>query len=629
MSSPLMWRLSGTLLLLWILLFTILGCGSVEPQQASDEQSEVRRTLPRKTTNQAAVLNLKTGRADTSAIISKIDNPESEGWTTEVLHEAVKQQLKHVGKLISVQKSKTSLSSLLTDDFSCSPLRPIEFTKDFEDRTIQVVTGVFPNDSETGSKENGFRGADGLRRAARELLSEHPSTSGVRVAFKVVGVEPRDDSLVTRELVSVFGTTKDTGFEQHAEWVSEWKLPATKSQLPRLRRIEVESFHEAQVRRPNGTLFRDCTKAVFAQNESYRRQLAYGSGHWIRHVDVLLQPSYTGHHGIAIGDVNDDGLEDVYVCQTGGLPNRLLIQQPDGTVTDISHQAGVDWCDITTSALFLDLDNDGDQDLVIATEKALLLMANDGQGGFSLRGELPEAERMDAMAAADFDSDGLLDLFLCRYSPDADTRNPLPAPESLLDAANGGRNILFKNAGNWVFEDVTGATGLDQNNHRFSFAASWDDYDNDGDLDLYVANDYGSNNLFRNDDGRFVDVARSIGADDRNFGMSVAWGDINRDGFMDLYVSNMFSSAGNRVIPQSKFKPGISNEQRSALQRLARGNTLLQNTGEGGFRDISQAAGVTMGRWAWGSRFLDINNDGWEDLFVANGYITQQDSGDL
>ena len=96
-----------------------------------------------------------------------------------------------------------------------------------------------------------------------------------------------------------------------------------------------------------------------------------------------------------------------------------------------------------------------------------------------------------------------------------------------------------------------------------------------------------------------------------------------------LYVSNMFSSAGNRIAYQRQFQENADTETRAAFQRHARGNSLFLNSGDGSFRDVSVSAGVTMGRWAWGSRFVDINNDGWEDLFVANGFITQTDPGDL
>jgi len=179
------------------------------------------------------------------------------------------------------------------------------------------------------------------------------------------------------------------------------------------------------------------------------------------------------------------------------------------------------------------------------------------------------------------------------------------------------------------FSDVTNAVGLDENNSRFSFAVAWEDFDNDGDQDIMVANDYGRNNLYRNDGGLFKDIAPEMGVEDISSGMSVAWGDVNRDGWMDLYISNMFSSAGNRITYQRQFKPEVSEDTKQIYQRMARGNSLFINKAGSGFQDRSVESAVTLGRWAWGSRFVDLDNDGWEDIFVTNGFITTDDTGDL
>jgi len=149
---------------------------------------------------------------------------------------------------------------------------------------------------------------------------------------------------------------------------------------------------------------------------------------------------------------------------------------------------------------------------------------------------------------------------------------------------------------------------------------------------LYVANDYGRNNLYENAEGRFRDVAAKLGVEDISAGMSAAWGDYNGDGWMDLYVSNMWSSAGNRVAYQRNFHATVDDATRKTLQRHARGNSLFANRlgeGQSQFDDVSVESSVTLGRWAWSSQFADINNDGREDLYVANGFITQEDTGDL
>src|SRR5262249_54297225 len=192
------------------------------------------------------------------------------------------------------------------------------------------------------------------------------------------------------------------------------------------------------------------------------------------------------------------------------------------------------------------------------------------------------------LAAADYDNDGYLDIFVCNYNMlDIDELNAdqWPRPLPYHDANNGGGSYLLKNDGHWHFRDVTKEVGLDVNNRRWTFAACWEDYDNDGLIDLYVANDFGRKNLYKNLGGRFVDVAAEAGVEDMGSGMSVSWGDYNRDGWMDLYVANMFSSAGGRITFQPQFQPSVSPRVKANIQRLAKGNSLFRNAGNGKFED--------------------------------------------
>ena len=139
------------------------------------------------------------------------------------------------------------------------------------------------------------------------------------------------------------------------------------------------------------------------------------------------------------------------------------------------------------------------------------------------------------------------------------------------------------------------------------------DADNDGKLDLYVVTYGQANSLFHNEGrGVFTDATRGPEAD-AEAAHAIAWGDYDRDGWIDLYVSNMFSAAGNRIMFQQQFKPGAAGEVKSRLQRFARGNSLFRNLGTPAapaFRDTSIESAVTMGRWAWSSNFVDINNGG-------------------
>src|SRR5208282_5500763 len=176
--------------------------------------------------------------------------------------------------------------------------------------------------------------------------------------------------------------------------------------------------------------------------------------------------------------------------------------------------------------------------------------------------------------------------------------------------------------------DVT--AGINQNNNRYSFCCAWNDFNQDGWPDLYVVNDFGRKNLYRNNrDGTFTDVAVDLGVDDVGAGMGVCWLDFDNDGREDLYVANMWSSAGQRVTTQNVFMPGMSEEVLAMYRKHAGGNSLFHNQGDGPFRDSTETAGVAMGRWAWSTDSWDFDHDGFPDLYVTNGMVSGPSTQDL
>jgi hypothetical protein len=190
---------------------------------------------------------------------------------------------------------------------------------------------------------------------------------------------------------------------------------------------------------------------------------------------------------------------------------------------------------------------------------------------------------------------------------------------------------LLRNDRDFRFTDVTVASGLDVHNRRYTFAAVFEDVDEDGDADLYVANDFGRKNLYRNDSSKtkglhFVDVAAQAGVEDTGAGMSASFADYDQDGHMDLYVGDMWSSAGGRIAYQDRFVPGQGRQQ---VQRFAKGSSLFRNLGNGRFGDVSVETGVEFGRWAWSSPFVDLDNDGREDIVIANGFLSRPEKPDL
>lgn len=563
-------------------------------------------------------------------VVEKLDL-QAANWPTETLTAAAQVQLAVLANLICHPKNinPASLENLVANDFICYDLGSVDLgqmRQVYDDGQILIRRFEALSSNATTSF---YKGAHGLAKALRSLLKPIAASQDIRAKFKLFGIEQGEGGFITRQYLDVASYHVGRCLQQTAIWRCHWSYPKSESQsVPRLQQIKLEKFEEGLVNTQNGALFTDCTKSALDGVKSYYQQVLPGINHWLPRIDRLLDMHILGHHGLAVGDVNGDGLEDIYICDVGGLPNQLYLQRPDGTVTDHSQASDVDWLDYTSSALLIDLDNDGDQDLVIAMLRKVVFSENDGHGRFTLRGDPYMKINGSSLSAADYDEDGDLDIYLSVYMPTKENAT-LPLPIPYQDANNGGSNVLLRNDGDFQFVDVTDQVGLDDHNSRFSFAAAWDDYDNDGDVDLYVANDFGRNNLYRNANGHFTDVADEAGVEDIASGMSVAWGDVNRDGWMDLYVSNMFSAAGNRVAYQRQFTEGGGDQAVADIQRMARGNTLFVNNGNGTFRDASESASVTMGRWAWASKFVDLNNDGWQDLVVTNGYVTNEDTGDL
>ncbi len=522
---------------------------------------------------------------------------------------------------------ETAFVDFLADGFSCTPLRPPNLETTFQDESIVVLR---PHDLATSPDRQGFAGLTAALKALAEPLRD---AADVHKKIKTYQIDLEGERAAeTRHYVSAAGRRENGSAEWNASWTCRWQLDPDPG--PLLASIELTDYEEVSLETPAQTWFSDCTEAVLGANSSFHEQLAHGLYFWSKRIERIHFAIHGAPFGLAVGDVNGDGLDDVYVCQMGGLPNRLFIQNTDGTATDRSAWAGVDWLTYSSSALFVDLDNDGDQDLAVATPYQIILMENEGTGRFKDRAALPQVDyNAQGFSSVDYDNDGDLDLYLCLEVAVPEARPQERQPKFYYhDANEGAANVLYRNDitdQSWIFTDVTQSVGLDVHNRRHTLAAAWEDYDNDGDQDLYVGNDFGRNCLYRNDGGTFTDVAAEAGVVDQASGMSVSWADYNRDGHMDLYVANMFSASGSRITRQAMFKPDAGEETRGIYQRFAKGNTLFQNLGDGTFQDVGSEAAVEMGRWAWSSPFIDINNDGWEDILVANGFLTSNDTGDL
>ena len=354
------------------------------------------------------------------------------------------------------------------------------------------------------------------------------------------------------------------------------------------------------------------------------------------------------HPGIVVADIDRDGFDDIYVMARWGK-NQLFRNRRDGTYEEIAAEVGLDLEGHTSSAVFADFDNDGDLDAFLGrTLQRSMYLVNEG-GQFvdrsSGRVATPLPYFASSISAADYDGDGLLDLYVSTFAgqmlferrmreyrrsllrehlpgTDAETLISHLADPSAHAWLNwpGPPNVLLRNVGSGRFVEAreAGPPFLFRNTYQ----ATWSDYDGDGDPDLYCANDLAPDNLFRNEgNGVFVDATAAAGTTFMGFAMGASWGDYDEDGRPDLYVTNMFSKAGARITAQLS---GLDER----FPEMARGNWLYRNTGDG-FEKVSghddDSLQVEVAGWGWGSQFIDVDNDGRLDIYALSGYYTAPD----
>jgi enediyne biosynthesis protein E4 len=319
--------------------------------------------------------------------------------------------------------------------------------------------------------------------------------------------------------------------------------------------------------------------------------------------------------GVAVVDVDADGKLDLYVTNSReGSANRLYRNRGDGTFEDVAGSLGVAALNepatgVSMGSVWGDYDNDGFDDLLLYRWGRQDLFHNDGGKGFTRVSDLaglPAWANVTTATWLDFDNDGRLDLFMGGYYAEGVDLWRIPStkimPESFEYADNGGRKYLYRNLGGGRFEEVSARVGLAST--RWSLAAVAADLRGTGYPDLFIANDYGVSELFMNEGGRFREVGRETGVGYApKSGMSASVGDVFNQGRFAIYVSNI-SEEGILIQGNNLWVPS---GEKAALPR---------------YENMANDVNVALGGWSFGAQFGDLNNDGAQDLYLVNGYVS-------
>ncbi|HVF91763.1 MAG TPA: VCBS repeat-containing protein [Blastocatellia bacterium] len=353
--------------------------------------------------------------------------------------------------------------------------------------------------------------------------------------------------------------------------------------------------------------------------------------------------------GSGVADVDSDGDSDLFI--TGVRRAGLFINDGRGQFTDATAKWGLDEEGTSYSSfpLFADIDNDGDPDLLLLRSFSESKVFRNDNGRFTdatAESELKISPYAMTASFGDYDADGYLDLFVGSYG---DTKNDVP--ETVVRSRNGQRAQLFRNRGDWTFEDVTVKAGIDHTG--WALACSFFDLNGDNAPDIYIANDFGYNCVYKNNrDGTFTDGTWEFGTHDIGSSMNISLLDYNGDGKLDLYTSGIASNTvwfqgpgmtnilGRFITNPSTFAQtfrtfvdlGIHvdlNELDQIGYKVNGGNSLIENQGNGHFRHVKQDLGSAWAEWSWGAAAGDFDNDCDTDLYVANGFITAPDTKDF
>jgi hypothetical protein len=344
---------------------------------------------------------------------------------------------------------------------------------------------------------------------------------------------------------------------------------------------------------------------------------------------VITIPPAFGGSGIAAGDINHDGRDDLLLL--GGRGAKLYLNLGDGRFRDITEAAGIDWRRDDTKQpgemrqpLIADFDNDGKQDILIT-------FVDDAHRIYRNLGELRFEDVTDGAGLGgkgliggpattfDYDGDGLLDIYVQNFGDYLNGVLPTLARRNF----NAQPDRLFRNLGGFRFEDVTASAGVADTG--WGQSTTHTDLDGDGDQDLISGNDFGVNRYYLNQgDGTFREASAELGTDKPSYTMSIGLTDLNRDRIPDIYIANIVTmNKDETYVMPNKDTPAKFNPEKLKAMRVVEANDLFVSGRQGGALRYQHSDAVGRGRsatgWSWDADFFDADNDGDDDLYVLNG----------
>ena len=277
-------------------------------------------------------------RSDQGVLADEIKLGDQVGhWQTEAVHESIKKRLKLFGNRIKDGAWQQLDGELCTEQFVCSILRPnnahLEEVFDDSNLTVFRPSPAFQSD---------LAQADSLSAAIRGLAAPFAS-SRCEIHFKVFKITLDGQFAESEMYVDTDGAGQSDRVQQNMVWICRWQRIGRDDW--KFASIRLTQFEEVHYQAPTGKLFADCTRSVLSANPCFEPHLMRGIDYWRLRFEERFGIDSVSLAGLAIGDVNGDGLDDFYYCDVGGLPNRLFVQQRDGTAKDVSAQTGVDWLD--------------------------------------------------------------------------------------------------------------------------------------------------------------------------------------------------------------------------------------------------------------------------------------------